>query len=265
MLFDTHVHLSDPQFNGDREEVLRRCLERGVAVVVEIADSPKDWDKALALARAHPGRVLCSLGLHPYPAGEWREDIPAALRAAARPGETVAVGEIGLDYAKCQVPRDVQARAFRGMLAAAEQVGLPVVIHCREAYADLLPLLRDAFGARRPAGRFHGVVHCFSGTAEEALECRDLGFALGADGPVTYPKNEPLRQALKGAGLDCLVLETDSPYLPPQSSRGKRNEPSAIPEIAAALAKAFGLPEAELAEATSRNAAALYRLSRSGD
>ena len=261
MLIDTHAHLCDAQFDADRAEVLRRAAERGVGLVVEIADSPADWDKALALARANPATMRCSLGLHPYHADAWRPELAARLKDEARDTVVVAAGEIGLDYfVKCSIPRDVQKTAFQGMLAAAAHAGLPIVVHCRDAYMDLIPLLREFYAGRAPVGRFRGVIHCFSGNAEEALACRDLGFALGVDGPVTYPKNDPLREALRGAGLDCLVLETDCPYLPPQSARGKRNEPAAVAEIAERLPRVFGIEPAELAEATARNARGLYRL-----
>lgn len=259
MYFDTHAHLSDKQFDPDRAAALERAQAAGVTRVVEIADSPEDWEKAVALARARP-QVRAALGLHPYYADKWSPELGDALRNKARLPEVVAAGEIGLDYAKCPLGPEVQKPALLGMLEAAVSAGLPVVIHCREAFADLLPILEDFYRLIPASGRFRGVLHCFSGGVEEARRACRLGFALGVDGPVTYPKNEPLRQALKSAGLAALVLETDSPYLPPQSSRGKRNEPAAVPEIARALAATFGLPVEQVAEATTRNALELFRM-----
>lgn len=257
---DTHVHLGDAQFDADRDLVIARAAESGVERLVEIADNPDEWDRAVAIARARPDRVRCSLGLHPYYADRFDDAFAAKLKAAldAAP-EAVAVGEIGLDYAKAQVPAGVQRRAFAALLAAARGWDVPVVVHCRDAYGDLVPMLKDAFGGKPERRRFWGVVHCFSGTPDEAAACAALGFALGADGPVTYKKNDALREAFRAAGPGVAVLETDCPYLPPQSSRGKRNEPRAIPEIAAKLAEVWGLPLAEVAAATSANAAALYR------
>lgn len=257
---DTHVHLGDARFEADRADVLARAAAAGVARLVEIADSPDEWDRAVALARAEPARMRCSLGLHPYYADRFDGGFAARLKAAldAAP-EAVAIGEIGLDYAKAQVPADVQRRAFAALLDAAKAWDVPVVIHCRDAYADLMPMLRERFPAPPPGRRYWGVVHCFTGTPEEALECASLGFALGADGPVTYKKNDALREAFRRAGPAATVLETDCPYLPPQSSRGRRNEPAAIPEIAASLAGEWGVPVEEAARATSANAAALYR------
>lgn len=257
--FDTHAHLNDARFDPDREEVLRRCRSAGVERIIEIADSPADWDKALALSRARPEMIRCSLGLHPYYADQWNPELAEKLSRKAPLGEVVAVGEIGLDYAKCGIPRDIQRSSFIKMLELADQCGLPAVIHCREAYADMMPILRERFGSR-PKRRFHGVLHCFSGCAKDALEAARLGFALGADGPVTYPKNDALREALKAAGLEHLVLETDSPYLPPQSARGKRNDPGLLPEIAESVAGLFGVSLAQAAERLRQNSSELFRL-----
>ncbi len=258
--FDTHVHLGDAQFDADREEALARARESGVERLVEIADAPDEWGRAVALARAHPERMRCSLGLHPYYADRFDDRFLARLKdALAAAPEAVAIGEIGLDYAKAEVPHDVQRRAFAALLAAGRDWNVPLVVHCRDAYADLVPMLKDAF-PRAPEGRrFRGVVHCFSGTPGEAESCAALGFALGADGPVTYKKNGALREAFRAAGPGVAVLETDCPYLPPQSARGRRNEPSAVPEIAAKLAEVWSLPVDEVARLTTENASALYR------
>lgn len=259
-LIDTHTHLGDPQFDADREAVFKSAADAGVDRIVEIADEPEEWDRAIALARAHPDRMRCALGLHPYYADRFDAAFVSKLRAALdRAPEAVAIGEVGLDYAKAQVPPDVQRRAFSALLEAGRDWDVPLVIHCRDAYADLISMLQERFPAPPKGRRFWGVVHCFSGTPEQALTCAALGFALGADGPVTYKKNDPLREAFRLAGPGVTVLETDCPYLPPQSSRGKRNEPRSIAEIAAKLAEVWGLPVSEVARATSLNACDLFR------
>ncbi len=257
---DTHVHLGDPQFDADRESAIARAAAAGVARFVEIADNPDEWARAVAIARAHPGTARCALGLHPYYADRFDAEFPVRLKSAldAAP-DAVAIGEIGLDYAKAQVPADVQRRAFAALIAAGRDWDVPLVIHCRDAYGDLLPMLRDAFSSPPAGRRFRGVIHCFSGTPDEAAACAALGFALGADGPITYRKNDALREGFRRVGPDVAVLETDCPYLPPQSARGTRNEPAAIPEIAAKLAEVWGLSLDEAAHRTTANAADLFR------
>jgi TatD DNase family protein len=259
-LFDTHTHLGDAQFDEDREQALARAKEAGVPRLVEIADSPAEWDGAIALARAHPEQVRCSLGLHPYYADQFSSALLERLSGQLSLPEVVAVGEIGLDYVKAEVGRETQLVAFERLLGFCRDAGKPAVVHCRGAYEDLRAVLGRLFSAPPGGRRFWGVIHCFSGDEADALYCRDLGFALGVDGPVTYPKNDALRAALSEAGPSCLVLETDCPYLPPQSARGKRNEPAKLPEIAARLAQACGLGGDELASVTTRNALDLFGL-----
>ncbi len=259
-LFDTHAHLGDAQFAEDREQALARAKEAGVSRLVEIADAPSEWDAALALAKAHPEQVRASLGLHPYYADQFSPALIERLETLVGSPEVVAVGEIGLDYVKAEVGREAQLKAFETLLAFCRDAKKPAVIHCRGAYEDLRAVLARVIPGKPAHARFWGVIHCFSGDESDALFCRDLGFALGVDGPVTYPKNDLLRHALAKAGLDCLVLETDCPYLPPQSCRGKRNEPSRLPEIAAKLAETCGVAAAELAALTTKNALALYGL-----
>lgn len=260
---DTHAHILDPAFDADRPLVLERARAQGVSFIVEIADESEDWDRARAFCAASPDRLRCSLGMHPYYSDRWTDEHARALRQAAQDPCVVAAGEFGLDYARSPVPQDVQRRELPRMLDAARLAGLPVVLHCRNAYPDLLSILRDVYRSA-PSARFHGVLHCFSGTAGEAGTAVGLGFALGVDGPVTYPKNEPLRKAVAAAGLENLVLETDSPYLPVQAERGKRNEPSAVAAIGTALAKALGAGCEEVARATTANARSLYRFSSVG-
>ncbi|MBI4424336.1 MAG: TatD family hydrolase [Elusimicrobia bacterium] len=262
MLFDTHAHLNDTRFDPDRGAVLDRCLAAGIARVVEVADRPADWEAAIALSRARPRMVRASIGCHPYHALDWDASVAERLSRKTALPEVVAVGEIGLDYfAKCAVPRDAQKATFLAALRLARDLAKPVVIHCRDAYQDLLPILREHYRGDPPrGGRFHGVLHCFLGGPADAAEGLALGFALGVDGPVTYPKNDALRGTLKDAGLERLVLETDSPYLPPQSSRGRRNDPSLLAEIAARVAGLFEVSPEEAARRTTANALDLYRM-----
>jgi len=259
-LFETHAHLTDPRFDPDREEVLARAAAAGVTRLVEIADCPEDWPRVLDFARSRPASVLCALGLHPYYAERCTEELVRSLAEQVRLPQVAAVGEFGLDYARAPAPPEAQKAALRRLLAACRDWDKPMVIHCREAYGDLLPLVKEYFPTPPRGRRFWGVLHCFSAGPEDAELFVAAGFAIGADGPVTYPKNAALREAMRRAGPGAVVLETDSPYLPPQSCRGQRNEPRALPEIADALARVWGLSLAEAAAATSENAAALFRL-----
>jgi TatD DNase family protein len=200
-------------------------------------------------------------GLHPYHADKSSDATWSELKRLAAHPSFVAVGEIGLDYAKCPIPPEVQRDAFRRGLDAALQLDKPVVIHCREAYHDLMPILRayaPAFKKNHPNSP--GVVHCFSGDGAAAQELIAADFYLGVDAPLTYPSAKTLRDALQYVPVDRLVLETDSPYLPPQTHRGKRNEPSYIAAVATALAVLKGENVAFLAERLLVNSRRLYRL-----
>ncbi len=256
--FDTHTHLTDPRFDADREAVLERAAAAGVSRLVEIADAPEDWPRVLAFARARPQVARCALGLHPYYADACTDGLLALLERQARLPEVVAVGEIGLDYARGPVAPQVQITALQRLLASCRDWGKPAVIHCREAYADLRSVVQEVFPSPPEGRRFWGVVHCFSGSPDDAEFFTRRGFALGADGPVTYPKNADLREAFRRAGPTATVLETDSPYLPPQSRRGQRNDPSLIPEIAQALAGVWEIGLKETARVTTANALELF-------
>lgn len=203
--------------------------------------------------------IRAALGLHPYHADAFSEEIFYDLKRLLVLPEVVAIGEIGLDYAKSSVPALVQREAFKRLLTLCRETHKPCVIHCREAYEDLIPIIKEVY-PQAPERGFWGVVHCFSGGTPEASFLKERGFALGVDGPVTYPKNQGLREALRFAGIKNIVLETDSPYLPPQSSRGKRNEPAFIPEIAAKVAEIFGMTLDDVATATTHNAELLFSL-----
>src|SRR5262249_35820806 len=159
-------HLNDKQFETDRADVIRQCKKAGIAQIMEIADSPNDWDKAIDLSRSHSELIHCSLGLHPYYADQWKDTLAPDLLNKAQLKEVLAIGEIGLDYAKCTVPKEVQHASFIRMLDLADHCRLPVVIHCREAYADMMAILKTRYGSRGEQ-RFHGVLHCFSGSKED--------------------------------------------------------------------------------------------------
>lgn len=263
MLIDTHAHLNDPKFDADRGAVIGRAGELGILKIVEIACAPGEWALGEKLAAASPDKFRCAFGVHP----EYIKDFtPAALPELERYLQApcaAAVGEIGLDY-WWEAGRKAEQRALlETQLPLCAKYSKPAVFHARSgkeygdnAYADLLAALKS--WGYSPAKRFRGVLHCFSGSWEEARTGLGMGLALGVNGTFTYKNNHGLRETVKKAGLENIVLETDCPYLPPQSARGKRNDPSYIPEIAAMLAAHFGVSNAWLADRTTANAFELF-------
>lgn len=212
------------------------------------------------MARTRPGQIFVSWGFHPHYAQDWKDDVAQNFLDGSSATELVALGEIGLDSVRSSAPVEIQLPVFKKMLGVAREAALPVVIHCREAFDALWPALEEHCREGKKPEPYWGVIHCFSGGIEDARKAVELDFVLGVDGPVTYPKNEELRRAVLAAGLENLVLETDSPYLPPQSLRGKRNEPADVALIADFLAGLFGVPAEAVAEATTRAARDLFRL-----
>lgn len=256
--FETHAHLCDPKFDDDRDEVIRRAFESGISRIVEIADGPDEWEKARALAEKYPGQIWWAAGLHPYYADQGSPEIINRLRELSHHPQFVAIGEVGLDFAKCQIPVDVQKNSLMAAMTLASEVEKPLIIHCREAYHELLPLFRSRLEKKPP--RSPGVIHCFSGSGDEARELIEMGFFLGVDGPVTYPNSKKLREALRGLPPEKLVIETDSPYLPPQKYRGLRNESSYLPLVGHELAALLNIPPEKFATISRQNSNTLFRL-----
>ncbi|HWQ13841.1 MAG TPA: TatD family hydrolase [Roseiflexaceae bacterium] len=252
-LIDTHAHLATAQFDADREAALERARAAGVARVLEIGYDLDSSRAAVALAEARP-EVYAVVGVQPnYPQaaqGAWLEEL---RRLAAHP-RVVALGEIGLDYYWNAAPPDEQERIFRAQLGLARELGLPVVIHSRDAQVDTVRVLRAA------AAGLHGVMHSFSGGWEYAAVCLELGFHLSFSGPVTFPKAAELHEVARRAPLERVLTETDSPYLAPHPHRGRRNEPANVRLVAERLAALRGMALEELAAAVWENACALFRL-----
>jgi len=253
MYIDTHAHLMDTRFDGDRDNVMLRAAAQGVRAIIEISCEPDHWQTAIAFAETHPS-ISVVLGVHPQDARLSSDSVLKRLEDLARHPKVAGIGETGLDYHYENSPRSVQKDVFLKTLDIALRAGKPVVIHCREAYADLIELLSP------PRVLPPGVIHCFSGTPSEAGQLAGMGFYIGIDGPVTYPKAHGLKDVVRATVLEKLVLETDSPYLPPQGYRGQRNEPAYLPLIAQEIAGIKGIPVEEVARVTGDNAAALFKL-----
>ena len=253
-MMDTHAHLDFPDFDSDRSDAVSRASEAGVHTIINIATDFDSCQRVLVLADQFP-RMYAVLGMHPHEAATWkgREDT-RRLKELARHPKVVAIGEIGLDYFRDRSPRDAQRRAFVDQLAVAQELGLPIVIHNRDAHADIVAVIRH-----EGVPKAGGVFHCFSGTPDAAAEVIGMGFHISVNGITTY-KNATMAAVAEKAPLDRILLETDCPFLAPHPHRGKRNEPSFIPLVAAKLAELRGISPADVSTATDQNAARLFRL-----
>lgn len=253
MLVDSHCHLDFPELAEDRAGILARAREAGVGLMVTISTRVKRFETVLAIAEQHDN-VFCSVGTHPHNAAE-ELDISTAdlVRLSAHP-RVVAIGEAGLDYFYDKSPRADQATGFRNHIAAARETGLPLVIHARDADADMEAILREEAGK----GAFPFVLHCFSSGAALAAAGVELGGYVSFSGILTFKNSQALRDIARTVPADRLLVETDAPYLAPVPFRGKRNEPAYVAETAKVLAETIGMEPDELATATTRNFLRLF-------
>lgn len=253
-LADSHAHLDLGEFRGERDLVVRRAREAGVALIINVGIGRENSRQALATAWKYP-EVYATLGVHPHSAGSLRpQDLEALTPLAADP-KVVAVGEIGLDFYRRRAPEEVQEHWFRQQLEWAGELNKIVVIHTREATTQTLRILTEHRAQLRG-----GIMHCFGGSLDEARAFLDLGLYLSFSGTLTYPKAEPLRQVARQLPLDRLLVETDCPYLTPQPWRGQRNEPAYVLATARQLAELHGLSLPELARHTWRNTLRVFGL-----
>jgi len=246
-LIDSHCHLDDKQFDPDREEVIKRARQAGVAHMMAIGtgNGPPDLEAALRLAGQH-AFIYATVGVHPNDASKATPETLAAMEELAAEAKVLAIGEIGLDYHYDFSPRDVQRDLFVAQLKLAGRAGKPIVIHTREAWDDTLRTLREHWSGG-------GIMHCFSGGPAEARQAMDLGFYLSFGGVITFPKADRLREAARLAPADRLLVETDAPYLAPVPKRGKRNEPAFLVETVRRLAEVRGEAPEHIAEVTTAN------------
>ena len=257
-LFDTHAHLHDPALLGAIDAVMQRARDAGVERCVTVGTDLETSRAAVRLAEAQQG-VYAAVGIHPHDAKDWSAETARELRALAASDSVVAIGEIGLDFYRNLSPREAQFRAFREQLELAEELDLPVIIHSRNAHDDTWDVLAP-WGASCRRGAPVGVLHCFSGHDTLALAYAEMGFLISFAGPVTYPKNEELREAAQALRAEAIVVETDCPYLSPQGRRGQRNEPAYVREAAERIAELRGVSVEEFATLTTANAEKLFRV-----
>ena len=253
MLVDSHAHVQLDNYIPDRDAVLARARNAGVHTILVIGFDLQTSRDAIDLAESHAG-LYATVGLHPHDAKDFEEETLNTFREFASRSKVIALGEMGLDYYRNLSPKSVQKTAFERQLDLAEELDLPVVIHNREAYHDILPILK----ARQ--GRVRGVMHCFSGDADTMRHTLDLGFSVGIGGPVTYRKSADLQAVAREVPADHLLVETDCPWLAPQFRRGKRNEPAYVRSTAEKIAELRGISLEEVAEMTTRNFERLFRV-----
>lgn len=269
--FDHHAHLQDEAFAADVEAVIARAQAAGVERIVLSSSSIEDSRQAIDLALGHPG-LFVAAGCHPHEAKDFAAqggvealrqlilESNARAAAAGRLPVVVAVGEIGLDYYYDHSPRDIQAEVYKAQIELAHELGLPFVIHEREAYQDNLTILQAAAAKGLLLPELPAVCHCYSGSPEGAEALLKLGLMLGFDGPLTYKNARKAPDVVKAMPFDRLLIETDSPYLTPVPFRGQRNESLKVILVALEVAQLLGLTLADVAEQTWQNACRLYRL-----
>jgi len=269
LLIDSHAHLDSERYTDDRAAMLGRAWEAGVGAVlaIGIGERPSEMDQALAICREFSGqpkmpRLYASAGIYPHTTQEANDSDFANLDRLLAEPEVIACGEIGLDYYHEGAPYPVQREGLVRQLEIAAARKRPILIHCRpkdgatDAWDDLFDILEAHW---RPTG-LGGVMHCFGGGWEQARRSLDLGFLVSFAGNLTYPKAQPLRDVAAKLPLDGVLVETDAPWLAPAPDRGKRNEPAWVVQTALVLAGLLGVESDEIASATTKNFARLFRL-----
>ena len=252
MIFESHAHYDDSAFDGDRDALLDSLEENGIGYVINVGASLETTARTIALADRYPF-VYGAAGVHPSDSGELTEDSLLWLKGQCAHPKIVAVGEIGLDYYWDKPAREIQKKWFGRQLRMANEVGLPVILHSREAARDTLDIVKAEY-----AGKAGGVIHCFSYTKETAEEYMAMGFYFGIGGVVTFQNGRKLKEVVEYIPIERIPLETDSPYLAPVPYRGKRNSSLYLPLIAEEIARIKGLDYDKVVETTMRNAKRLF-------
>ncbi|MGH9356497.1 MAG: TatD family hydrolase [Terriglobia bacterium] len=256
-LIDSHCHLDGPEFDADREQVIERARAAGVRhlLLVGTGANYQEIGAALSIAGSTDG-AYGAAGVHPHDAKNFLESDFSELRKFASHPKFLALGEIGLDYHYDHSRRDVQQQILIRQLELARELKLPIIIHCREAWAELRGIISDHWHG----SGLRGVLHCFSGSREDAFALLDAGFMVSFAGNLTFKKADDLRQVARAIPRDRLLIETDSPFLAPVPYRGKRNEPAYVREVLRVLANARGEEEEDLGQQVTENFERFFNL-----
>lgn len=253
MIFDTHAHYDDEQFNNDREELLHSMADNGVGRIVNVSAAFDSCERVVNMVQDYPF-MYAAVGVHPDEVGELDDESFARMKELFKRDKVVAVGEIGLDYYWNNESHDIQNKWFIRQLALARELNLPVLIHSREAASDTMEIMKEH------AKGLDGVIHCYSYSKEMAQEYVRMGFYIGIGGVVTFKNARKLKETVEALPLTSIVLETDCPYLAPEPYRGKRNQSAYIRYVAEAVARLKGVACEEVIAQTEDNAKKLYRI-----
>ncbi len=254
MIWDTHTHLDDPRYNEDLEQILRNMKKADISRVTNIGYDLPSSQRSVDLAHKYE-ELYAAVGVHPHNAKDTTEEIWGKLKELAKEDKVIAWGEIGLDYYRDLSPRKIQQDVFIRQIELADELGLPIIVHDRDAHGDLLEIVK----AHTPKNG--GVFHCYSGSWEMAKVLLNLGFYLSFAGPLTFKNARHTVEVAKNIPLDRFLLETDSPYLTPEPFRGKRNEPAYVRYIAQKFGEIRGISLEEVAQQSFSNGNRLFRLS----
>lgn len=253
-LFDTHAHINDEKFLNDQTEMLEQCFSAGVEYIVCPGVDRQTSESAVALAGKYP-QVYAAVGLHPEEVKSGlEEDYEYYRDVALHNPKVVAIGEIGLDYYWDTSTKDLQKEVFIRQLELAKEVDKPIIIHDRDAHGDIMDLLRT-YGKDN-----YGIFHCYSGSFEMATEAMKMGFYISFAGPVAFPKSTKIKEVASKIPLDCILIETDSPYMTPPPFRGRRNDPSKTQYIAEEIARLKGLDADDFAQIALENGKRIFKI-----
>lgn len=254
MFVDSHAHIDDEKFDGDREEIIQAIRANGVEFFINVGADLTSSMNSIKLSEQYDF-IYAAVGVHPHDAESMDETTIEVLRTLSKKEKVVAIGEIGLDYYYDNSPRDIQKERFLDQIRLAKELDLPIIVHTRDAAGDTMEIIKS-----EQDGSLRGVIHCYSGSVEQMQEYIDMGFYISLGGPVTFKNAKLPKEVAQAVDMDRLLIETDSPYLTPEPYRGKRNNPMYVKEVAEKIAELRGISIEEVAKITGKNTRDLFNI-----
>ena len=254
MFVDSHAHIDDEKFDGDREEIIQAIRANGVEFFINVGADLTSSMNSIKLSEQYDF-IYAAVGVHPHDAESMDETTIEVLRTLSKKEKVVAIGEIGLDYYYDNSPRDIQKERFLDQIRLAKELDLPIIVHTRDAAGDTMEIIKS-----EQDGSLRGVIHCYSGSVEQMKEYIDMGFYISLGGPVTFKNAKLPKEVAQAVDMDRLLIETDSPYLTPEPYRGKRNNPMYVKEVAEKIAELRGISIEEVAKITGKNTRDLFNI-----